>query len=176
MYDYDVPLTLGSAIKLLEEVPPETRILGGELCSFRGYYDELAISLSHPISEVGDMLSTLKNAINQEFNGYKGGIFTMSELDVDYTGKEVKKRNHTCPECEAPATFHEELHLDRSPGYRYNSEEVENLKRMLEKYKKLVPEAYADGYSSGNGGSVEGSFNSWMWSTTRETFNELNEK
>lgn len=48
--------------------------------SFRGYYDELALSYGDDeILELADFLGILKDALGKTFIGYKGGDFTMHE-------------------------------------------------------------------------------------------------
>lgn len=57
----------------------------GELHSYRGSYDQLAITpkgpmeTSHEAVKVSDFLARLKAAIGQEFTGWKGGEYEMRE-------------------------------------------------------------------------------------------------
>lgn len=46
--------------------------------SYRGYYSELAFEPAANV-KVGLMLQLAKDALNQTFEGYKGGDFTMKE-------------------------------------------------------------------------------------------------
>lgn len=68
---------------VLVEVDGETRP-AGELHSYRGYREDLAIGFG-PYFEgrptyatVGDLASALRAAIGQDFEGYKGGDYTMA--------------------------------------------------------------------------------------------------
>lgn len=71
---------LGELIKFLEACDQSTHVpVGfGKPHSYRGYYDELAFE---PVTNttVGAMLEAAKSALNQTFQGYKGGDYVMDE-------------------------------------------------------------------------------------------------
>lgn len=57
-------------------------ILDGDLRSYRGYYDQLALGYcmerwNGDYPGVDRLIETLKAAVGQEFEGYKGGLFMM---------------------------------------------------------------------------------------------------
>lgn len=76
-------LNLGGLRKALEEVPSDTfvefddRTGVGELRSYRGYYDDLALG-SAKRSMAGDLLEKVRAAIGATFEGYKGGEYKMT--------------------------------------------------------------------------------------------------
>jgi len=81
----DYHLTLGKLIEALEGVAPDTVVVcsdnisehpGGAI-SYRGYYSDLAFKPSAKPVTVAELLAEAKNALNQEFTGYKGGEFLM---------------------------------------------------------------------------------------------------
>jgi hypothetical protein len=71
-------ITLGSFIKLLESVDQKKVISRslGNLHSFRGHPTQLAIS-AQSTSTVQEMLAEARNAVGQEFTGYKDGEYVM---------------------------------------------------------------------------------------------------
>lgn len=78
-------LTLGGLIEALEAAPAKAVVTFSdgqrprEMCSYRGYYSDLAISCgSKPMTAKG-LLSIARAALNAEFTGYKGGEFMMME-------------------------------------------------------------------------------------------------
>lgn len=73
-------MTLGDLITHLENVPQERIIKHGfsNPHSYRGYYDELAFEPTENIS-VADMLEAARSALNNTFEGYKGGYYKMDE-------------------------------------------------------------------------------------------------
>lgn len=81
-------LTLGELIKSLSRCDKE-RTVKFDFCyfypsgthSYRGYYEQLAIGYSDEATapEVGDFLEELKGAVGQDYYGYKGGVYTMTE-------------------------------------------------------------------------------------------------
>jgi hypothetical protein len=74
-------LTLGEAIELLKALDPEAPIrtedgLGvGNVCSYRGYYSDLGFKPVPRKTSVIEVLSDLEAALDQTFEGYKGGDF-----------------------------------------------------------------------------------------------------
>ena len=87
-------LTLGNFIEKLEALPvskqiifsypsdnpeqPNYKIFGlGSLDSYRGYYKYLAIEPSEHIGTVKEALQNAKEAVNQTYEGYKGGDYEM---------------------------------------------------------------------------------------------------
>ena len=73
-------MTLGDLIARLKEADPSRVVPHGfhKPHSYRGFYDELAFKPKDNIT-VADMLSAAEFALNQTFDGYKGGEFTMNE-------------------------------------------------------------------------------------------------
>jgi hypothetical protein len=51
----------------------------GDLDSYRGYYEDLAIGYSQVKCTVGGLLQRLKNATGEVFKGYKGGKYQMNK-------------------------------------------------------------------------------------------------
>lgn len=49
----------------------------GDLDSYRGYYQELAVDRGHREKVVGQVIEQLNEACGKTFIGYKGGEFTM---------------------------------------------------------------------------------------------------
>ena len=79
-------LTLGQLIKRLDRVPGVTKILTTDgqgiegLCSYRGYYSDLALNpVGGPVWTADQLLREAKLAINTELTGYKGGEFRMTK-------------------------------------------------------------------------------------------------
>ena len=79
-------LTLGQLIKRLDRVPGVTKILTADgqgiegLCSYRGYYSDLALNpVGGPVWTADQLLREAKFVINTELTGYKGGEFLMTE-------------------------------------------------------------------------------------------------
>lgn len=77
-------LSLGELIAKLEAVPRDAPVVlatgetPGELRSWRGSYDELALEPTADTARtVGEVLSELVGAIGRTFRGYKGGDFVM---------------------------------------------------------------------------------------------------
>lgn len=77
-------LTLKQAIEALSKVDPATPVLfshggaPGTVHSYRGYYSDLAFS-SVGASTVEAVLSDLRSALDNTYEGYKGGEFVMDE-------------------------------------------------------------------------------------------------
>lgn len=73
-------IQLGDIIKWLEQQDPNLIVpIGfGKPMSYRGYYEDLAFK---PVenARLGDMLEHARSALDQEFDGYKGGIYKMDE-------------------------------------------------------------------------------------------------
>jgi hypothetical protein len=81
-------MTLGEMISTLERKDPKAnvfcdfcRIRPGKLSSYRGYYDQLALSFDPEgeVVTVAGLLMELKSAIGKKFTGYKGGEYLMDE-------------------------------------------------------------------------------------------------
>lgn len=84
-------MTLGKLISKLEEMNPEDRIICSTdtsmkftgFDSYRGYYNDLAISYetngNGAFDTVKDFLSAAKECLGKTFYGYKGGEFVMHE-------------------------------------------------------------------------------------------------
>jgi DNA/RNA-binding domain of Phe-tRNA-synthetase-like protein len=51
----------------------------GEVGSYRGYYEDLAIEFAQEKCTVGELLQRLKNAVGEVFEGYKGGEYQMNK-------------------------------------------------------------------------------------------------
>ena len=83
------PLNLGQFIVALQKVPEdwrdEVRIMFrwgradvGSLCSYRGYYDRLALGFDGSGCEsVGSLLKKCLATVGETFEGYKGGNYRM---------------------------------------------------------------------------------------------------
>jgi hypothetical protein len=72
-------MTLGQVIEALEKIKDKTVLLPFHyLCSYRGYYEDLAFVTSgaHSIEEV---LKDCKDSMGEIFTGYKGGEFQMGK-------------------------------------------------------------------------------------------------
>ena len=68
-----------------------------ELCSYRGFYSELAIIVkpylkAHSPPSIGDLHTDLSSAVGRSFRGYKGGDFTMDKSSSVYV---VDDYSHT---------------------------------------------------------------------------------
>lgn len=80
-------MTLGELISTLKRKDPEAGIAFDfvyfrpkGLHSYRGDYSQLAIGYTNEGEcKVGDLLKLLEDAVGNDFTGYKGGEFTMSE-------------------------------------------------------------------------------------------------
>ena len=82
-----VGMRLGQFLDVLETIEPSAYIYiagcpvvmsPGEPDSYRGYYDQLAISVQRAsYSVAGDLLKTMKAALDKTFTGYKGGEYRM---------------------------------------------------------------------------------------------------
>jgi len=76
-------LTLGRLIAALKNADPALLVeadCGGTVdrfTSYRGYYEDLAITPSDAPITVGELLKKANEANGREFNGYKGGDFLM---------------------------------------------------------------------------------------------------
>jgi len=72
---------LQDLINWLEKQPPELRVPHGfgAPMSYRGYYDELAFEPEDNVS-FGEMLAHARAALGAEFEGYKGGWYTMQSF------------------------------------------------------------------------------------------------
>jgi hypothetical protein len=78
-------MTLGELIDALKRRPADDTVrfdfcgyVPGELMSYRGFYDHLAIeptSVGRP--SVGEFLTRLRGAVGSKHTGYKGGTFVM---------------------------------------------------------------------------------------------------
>lgn len=82
-------MKLGNLIKSLEELPQESRITilvrgryynPSYLHSYRGYYDQLALSWDgEEKKKVCELLEECKSSVGKVFTGWKGGDFMMDE-------------------------------------------------------------------------------------------------
>lgn len=81
-------LRLGQIIHLLEGQPKNNgvqfdfcRFNPGHLTSYRGYYDQLALTyeMKEKDPTVSEILQMMKAAVGATFQGYKGGDFMMDE-------------------------------------------------------------------------------------------------
>jgi DNA/RNA-binding domain of Phe-tRNA-synthetase-like protein len=95
-------LNLGELIAALQRLDQnkEVRIdfaadYPGEVDSYRGYYEDLAIEFSQVKCTVGGLLQRLKNAVGEVFEGYKGGEYQMNKntavwvADYGSTGRAI---------------------------------------------------------------------------------------
>ena len=78
-------LCLGPAIKHLKQFSGHWQVkfdVGGHprgAFSYRGYYEDLAISAVSEPSTVKEFLELLEDALGKTFGGYKGGEYRMAE-------------------------------------------------------------------------------------------------
>ena len=73
----ETQLTLGALIDQLKTMG-NTPITGlGELMSYRGYYSDLAFEPVEQAVPASALLADCKDAMGQEFTGYKGGEYVM---------------------------------------------------------------------------------------------------
>lgn len=94
MSDVRVPriLELGELINRLAKEPDKRVKLGfGNPHSWRGDYTELAFE---PVENttVGEMLDAARSALDRDFEGWKGGTYTMgdwTEVHLDYEGESM---------------------------------------------------------------------------------------
>ncbi len=92
-------MNLGELIKILESQNPDTVLSEGfhKPHSYRGYYDELAFEPTTLVS-IREMLVSCKEALGTTYEGWKGGMFTMTEYTDVYlaiegqTGDELSGR------------------------------------------------------------------------------------
>ena len=87
--NYNHQLTLGELIYELKKYEPKEEVRfdfgyfePGAIDSYRGYYEQLAISyreFENARMTVGVLLEMCKNALGNTFTGYKGGDYVMSE-------------------------------------------------------------------------------------------------
>ncbi len=71
-------MTLGTLIAALERMDGTMLVEG--LCyphSYRGYYSDLAFSISEDRRPVADVLAMARGCMNRTFEGYKGGTYRM---------------------------------------------------------------------------------------------------
>lgn len=77
-------LTLGAAIKALEQAPPDAVVefsdggSPGAPNSYRGYYSDLSFEGGDKIT-AAQFLEVCRSALGATFEGYKGGDFRMEE-------------------------------------------------------------------------------------------------
>ena len=97
------PLNLGEFIDALERVGKDdmrgespyvcfrfANAEPGDLTSYRGHYDQLALATGDKSMSVDDLVKHCTAAVGETFNGYKGGSYTMTratELYVANWGK-----------------------------------------------------------------------------------------
>lgn len=74
-------MTLGEIIDYLEEQPKDRLVKGlGYLCSYRGYYCDLAFApTNNETVTVESLLGKCKDVMGRTFTGYKGGDYMMGE-------------------------------------------------------------------------------------------------
>lgn len=78
-------MRLGRWIKALSELPPGAPVhfddgtSPGDLASWRGRYEQLTLTTGDALVDVSTLLVDARSAIGREFEGYKGGTFTMDE-------------------------------------------------------------------------------------------------
>lgn len=76
-------LTLGQLIEFLKDKNPDAEVrydIGGypdTAHSYRGYYSDLAFGISERPITAAALLREAKQAIGEEFEGYKGGMYRM---------------------------------------------------------------------------------------------------
>ena len=71
-------MTLGKLIDRLTELPTDTVIKGfGDPHSYRGYYSDLAFSLSENDMTTSYAIEMCQKCMGEVFEGYKGGDFQM---------------------------------------------------------------------------------------------------
>jgi hypothetical protein len=77
-------LTLAKLISALKALPQDVVIsyedgyYPGEEMSYRGYYSDLAFEDSNTPKTVSELLNQCVEALDETYEGYKGGDFTMS--------------------------------------------------------------------------------------------------
>jgi len=80
-------LTSGEAIEQLRKLQPTHRVTfdydedvsPGDVDSYRGYYEDLAVEPTESPVQVSTFLSVLEAALGETFTGYKGGDFVMDK-------------------------------------------------------------------------------------------------
>lgn len=83
-------LTLGEIMFLLSRIDPEASVrydfgpfVPTAINSYRGYYGQLAIGFAEPcggtVITVQQLLIKCRDCVETDFEGYKGGAFTMHE-------------------------------------------------------------------------------------------------
>ena len=91
-------LTLGELIQALKR-QEQDRSVKFDFCyfgpkdvhSYRGYYEQLAVNYEDAEApKVGDFLKVLEDALGENFYGYKGGVYKMTESTPVW----VDKPNH----------------------------------------------------------------------------------
>lgn len=78
-------MNIGQLIDVLERKDPDKYVefdfvhfTPRGVHSYRGYYDQLAIGYERGGNmKVGELLTTLRDAVGKTFTGYKGGEYTM---------------------------------------------------------------------------------------------------
>jgi hypothetical protein len=74
----DYHVSLGELIRLLDQADPETLIYYTNPHSYRGYYHDLAIEPTDLPIKVFQLNNQLKQILDKELYGYKGGEYLMS--------------------------------------------------------------------------------------------------
>ena len=78
-------LTLGKAIELLAAMPTDMPVEFSDgttphaVASYRGYYEDLAVSNCEGVRSVRDLLDVLRPALGATFTGYKGGKYVVEQ-------------------------------------------------------------------------------------------------
>ena len=77
-------MTLGKMIAALEAMPADAKVANLHSAhSYRGYYSDLAFTFDYGktgVRPAKDLLVECKGAMDQVFDGYKGGEFVMGAL------------------------------------------------------------------------------------------------
>ena len=96
-------MNLEQLIEILETKDPNIILRRGfnNPHSYRGYYEQLAFEIVEDIS-IGDMLECAKDALNNIYEGYKGGSYTMDKYtsvhlsNIGETGNELSEMLLQC--------------------------------------------------------------------------------
>ena len=71
-------MTLGKLIAVLESLPTDTPVANlFDFDSYRGYYEDLALSLGEGTRQAGELLTDCRECMGEVFCGYKGGEYMM---------------------------------------------------------------------------------------------------
>ena len=77
-------MTLGEIVDVLKRKDPTWHVYYDfvqfapeGIHSYRGYYDQIALGYGHKPITVAELLGLCQGAIGKDFEGYKGGTYTM---------------------------------------------------------------------------------------------------